>query len=97
MSKLGIDEVNRIAKLARIGLEPEEAAAMAIELAAIVTFVEQLQAVDVDNVEPTDQVTGLVDVMRDDVVKPSMDRAKLLANAPAQKDGYIVVKRVLNG
>ena len=70
---------------------------MAAELGQIVAFVEQLQAVNVDGVAPTDQVTGLVDVWREDVVQPSLPREQLLANAPAQKDGYIVVKRVLNG
>jgi aspartyl-tRNA(Asn)/glutamyl-tRNA(Gln) amidotransferase subunit C len=97
MSKIGVTEVERVAKLARIGLSAEEAAQMSVELGRIVEFVEQLQAVDVEDVAPTDQVTGLVDVWRADVVKPSLPRAELLANAPRQKDGYIVVKRVLNG
>ena len=95
MSKIGVTEVQRVAKLARIGLSDEEAARMSVELGQIVGFVEQLQAFDVEGVAPTDQVTGLVDVWREDVVKSSMPRAELLANAPAQKDGYIVVKRVL--
>ncbi len=97
MSKLGTTEIERIAKLAHIELSAEETAAMAVELGQIVEFVEQLQAVDVDGVEPTDQVTGLVDVWREDEVRPSMPREELLANAPEQKNGYIVVKRVLNG
>lgn len=97
MSKIGVTEVERVAKLARIGLSPEEAAQMSVELGQIVGFVEQLQAVDVEGVAPTDQVTGLVDVWREDVVVPSLPREELLANAPEQKDGYIVVKRVLNG
>ncbi len=97
MSKIGTTEVERIAKLARLGLSADETAQMAVELGRIVEFVTQLAAVDIEGVEPTDQVTGLVDVWREDVVKPSMDRTTLLANAPAQKDGFIVVKRVQNG
>ena len=97
MSKIGTTEVERIAKLARIGLKPEEVANMAVELGQIVEFIEQLQAVELGGVAPTDQVTGLIDVWREDEVKPSMDREALLANAPAQRDGYIVVKRVMNG
>jgi len=95
MSKIGVTEVLRVAKLARIGLSDEEAARLAVELGEIVGFVEQLQAVDITDVAPTDQVTGLVDVWREDVVKPGLSREELLANAPEQKDGYIVVKRVL--
>jgi aspartyl-tRNA(Asn)/glutamyl-tRNA(Gln) amidotransferase subunit C len=97
MSKIGTTEVERIARLARIGLSSEETARMSQELGQILEFVEQLNKVDVTGIEPTDQVTGLVDVWREDIVRPSMSREQLLANAPDQKDGYIVVKRVLNG
>ncbi|HSX02408.1 MAG TPA: Asp-tRNA(Asn)/Glu-tRNA(Gln) amidotransferase subunit GatC [Candidatus Saccharimonadia bacterium] len=97
MSKIGIAEVERVATLARIGLSPEEAAEMAAQIGQIVGFVEQLQSVDVADVAPTDQVNGLVDVMRVDEVRPGLSRDAALANAPAQKDGYFMVKRVLNG
>lgn len=97
MSKIGTTEVERIAKLARIGLSAEETAKMSEELGRILEFVEQLNQVDIEDTAPTDQVTGLTDVWREDVVKPSLPREALLANAPAQKDGYIIVKRVLNG
>jgi aspartyl-tRNA(Asn)/glutamyl-tRNA(Gln) amidotransferase subunit C len=97
MSKISIEEVARIAKLARIGLSADETAAMAEEIGRILTFVDQLQKVDISDTPPTDQVTGLEDVWREDVVEPSPPREQLLANAPVQKDGYIVVKRVLNG
>lgn len=97
MSKIDITEVERIAKLARLGLSAEESAQMAVELSRIVGFVEQLATVDVEGMPPTDQVTGLVDVWREDVVVTSMPREQLLANVPEQKDGYILVKRVLNG
>lgn len=97
MSKIGTKEVHRLAKLARIGVTEAEAEHLAAELEQIVGFVEQLQAVDITGTKPTDQVTGLVDVWREDEVRPSMPREQLLQNAPAQKDGYIVVKRVLNG
>lgn len=96
MSKIGTDEVRRIAALAHIGLSDEEAAQMSVELGQIVEFVEQLQAVDVSGVEPTDQVTGLVDVMRGDEVRADgLSRDELLANAPEQENGYVKVRRVL--
>ena len=98
MSKIGVTQVERVAHLAHIGLTAEEAAQMAVELAQIVGCVEQLQAVDIEGVAPTDQVTGLVDVWREDVAETSLiSRAAMLSNAPAQQDGYIKVKRVLNG
>jgi len=96
MTKITPDEVRRIAALATIGLEEAEIDQMAGELDQIVTFVEQLQNVDTDGVEPTDQVTGLVDVWREDEVRSDFSREELLANAPDQQDGFFKVKRVLN-
>lgn len=97
MSKISTKEVERIAKLARIGLTEAETERMTEEIGRILMFVNQLQKVEITNVLPTDQVTGLVDVWREDEVRPSMSREQLLKNAPDQKDGYIKVKRVLNG
>jgi aspartyl/glutamyl-tRNA(Asn/Gln) amidotransferase C subunit len=64
MSKITIEEIERVAKLARIGVTPDEATGLAAELDAIVKFVEQLQQVDIEGVKPTDQVTGLENVTR---------------------------------
>ena len=97
MSKIGISEIHRLAALARIGVSDEQAEHLAAKLGQIVGFIEQLSSVDISDTLPTDQVTGLVDVWREVIVKPSMPRELLLSNAPEQKDGYIVVKRVLNG
>ncbi len=99
MSKITPDEVRRIAALASIGVEDDEVERMARELDHIMGFVEQLQTVDTARVEPTDQVTGLVDVWRPDTVYAAaekLSRDELLANAPDQQDGFFKVRRVLN-
>jgi aspartyl-tRNA(Asn)/glutamyl-tRNA(Gln) amidotransferase subunit C len=96
MSKITPDEVRRIAALANIGLEAAEVTAMTAELGQIVEFVEALQRVDTADVPPTDQVTGLVDVWRADEVQEGLSREELLANAPAQHEGFFKVKRVLD-
>lgn len=99
MSKITSEEARRIAALANIGLEDDEVERVAGELDLIVGFVEQLQAVDTEGVEPTDQVTGLVDVWRPDEVyadSEKLSREELLAGAPDQQDGFFKVKRVLN-
>ena len=98
MSKITIDEVKRIAALSRIAITEAEASAMAVELGGIVEFVEQLQKIDTTGVEPTSQVTGLEDVWRPDEIRPASEniaQAELLKNAPAQQDGYIKVRRVM--
>ena len=96
MSKITPEEVRRIATLANIGLDETEIDRMAEELNQIVRFVEELQRVDISGLEPTDQVTGLVDVTRNDEVRQDFSREELLANAPDQQDGYFKVKRVLH-
>lgn len=96
MPKISADEVKRIAVLARIGVTDEEAASLSVELGQIVEFVEQLQNVDTKDLPETNQVTGLVDVWREDEVKPSaVSQKDLLKNAPMTEDGYIKVHRVL--
>lgn len=96
MADITKDTVKKLAKLSSIGLSDNEIDAMTTELTAIVGFVEELQSVDVEGVEPTFQVTGLKDAFRADEVSPvTLSREELLANAPAQQDGYIKVPRVL--
>jgi aspartyl-tRNA(Asn)/glutamyl-tRNA(Gln) amidotransferase subunit C len=96
MADITKETVKKLAKLSSIGLSDQEIDDMTKELGAIVEFVEQLQSVDVTNVEPTFQVTGLQDAFRSDEIAPvTLSRDELLANAPAQQDGYIKVPRVL--
>lgn len=96
MADINNQTVKKLAKLSSIGLSDQEVEAMTVELGSIVGFVEQLQSVDVDGVEPTFQVTGLKDAFRADQIEPvTVSRDALLANAPDQLDGYIKVPRVL--
>lgn len=71
MPAISEDHVRHIAKLARLTLTEPEVQKFTKELAAILSYVEQLQAVDVGAVEPTAQVTGLRSVFREDQILPS--------------------------
>jgi len=96
MAKLSTDEVRRIANLARLGLSDDELGAMSTQLGAILEFVDVLQTTDTTDVEVTSQVTGLIDVLRPDEVRPcEISRNDLLANAPAVEKGFVKVKRIL--
>ncbi len=95
MSSIDPKTIERLASLSQIQLSPEEIDLLTRELEAIVGFVEQLEAVEVADLPPTDQVTGLESVLREDEVRPGLSRDVLLANAPRTEDGYIVVPRVL--
>lgn len=96
MSKLSIDEIKNVAKLARISLSDKELDKMSVEASSILEFVETIQNTNTDGVKATSQVTGLTDVWRDDEVRKSKVTPRdLLAGAPYTQDGYIKVRKVL--
>jgi aspartyl-tRNA(Asn)/glutamyl-tRNA(Gln) amidotransferase subunit C len=96
MAKLSRDDVLKLARLARIGLTDDEVAEFTTEFDEILGYVEKLQAVDVDGLEPTAQVTGLTNVMRPDEVHDYGYKPEdLLKNAPAVENDQLKVKRMV--
>lgn len=96
MAKLTREDVLKLARLARLQLSEDEIEEFSQELTAILQYVEQLESVDVDGLEPTNQVTGLTNVTRPDEVRDYGYKVeKLLENVPAVKDNQIQVKRML--
>ncbi|NNM73314.1 Asp-tRNA(Asn)/Glu-tRNA(Gln) amidotransferase subunit GatC [Enterovirga aerilata] len=87
--------VRRIARLARIRLDEADLPQMQDELNAILSFVEQLEEVDVAGVEPMTSVTPMAMRMRPDVVTDGGDVVSILANAPVSEDGFFVVPKVV--
>ena len=97
MAKLSREDVLKLAQLARISLTPDEVEKYAEELSAILQYVEQLSAVDVSGLEPTNQVTGLTNVMRkDELIEYGYDPAQLLKNVPMVQDNHLKVKRMIS-
>jgi len=96
MTRLSISDTQKIAKLAKLGLTADEESQITVELNSIIRFVNAICKADTLDVEPTSQITGLVDVWRDDqIIRCPISRQDLLKNAPLTEDGYIKVKRVL--
>lgn len=96
MVKLTRDDVLHLAQLARISLSDDEVDEFSDELSAILEYVEQLSAVDVAGLKPTNQVTGLTNVMREDVIKDyGYAPLDLLKNVPHVQDNQIKVKRMI--
>ena len=96
MADLTRDDVLKLARLARIDLTDDEVAEFEGEFNEILKYVEQLQAVDTEGLEPTTQVTGLTNVTRVDTVKDyGYTPEKLLENVPAVQNGQIKVKRMI--
>jgi aspartyl-tRNA(Asn)/glutamyl-tRNA(Gln) amidotransferase subunit C len=94
---LSKEEVIKIAKLARIALSDAEVEKFRAELSTILDYVEELKQVDVSGLEEIAQVTGLVNVQRDDKVVEIDEqmRQAIFKNAPEMKDGYYKVKAIL--
>jgi aspartyl-tRNA(Asn)/glutamyl-tRNA(Gln) amidotransferase subunit C len=87
--------VRRIAHLARIRVSEEEAPYLQNEINSILSFVEELNAVDVEGVEPMTSVLPMKMKKRVDVVSDGEIVDKVLANAPAREDGFFVVPKVI--
>jgi aspartyl-tRNA(Asn)/glutamyl-tRNA(Gln) amidotransferase subunit C len=87
--------VRKVARLARLRMPEDRLEPLARELSTIMDWIEQLNEVDVEGVEP---MTSAVDVKlpwRADVVTEGGDPAKILANAPLAKDNFFVVPKVV--
>ena len=96
MSQISLEEVYSLARLAHIALSDEQAAEMQQKLTQILGFVERLNQVNTEGVEPTYQVTGLMNVTREDeAIDYGVTPTELLKNAPTKQDGSLKVKRVL--
>jgi aspartyl-tRNA(Asn)/glutamyl-tRNA(Gln) amidotransferase subunit C len=87
--------VRRIARLARIAVEEREIPHLQGEINAILSFVEELSAVNVEGVEPMTSVIPMRLPMRDDVVTDGEIPGKVLANAPLSEDGFFLVPKVV--
>jgi aspartyl-tRNA(Asn)/glutamyl-tRNA(Gln) amidotransferase subunit C len=93
--RLSRAEVVHVANLARLALTEAELDTMTTELGAILGTFDAIAALDMGGVLPTAHPLGLVNVLRDDVVRPSADRAEVLACAPAAEDNRFRVPKIL--
>lgn len=85
----------KVAKLARIKVEDDALPALAQEFNAILGFIEQLEEVDVEGVEPMVSVTPMALPRRPDVVTDGNQQAKVLSNAPDAREGFFSVPKVV--
>ena len=92
---LTIADVEHVASLARLGLSNDETERMREQLSSILEHIAVLQEIDTDRIPPTAQVNALANVLRDDVVRPSLSQEAVLANAPQSRDGFLEVRAVM--
>ncbi|TCM84376.1 Asp-tRNA(Asn)/Glu-tRNA(Gln) amidotransferase subunit GatC [Rhodovulum steppense] len=92
---IDIDTARRVAHLARIAVAEEDLPALAQQLSGILTFMEQLNEVDVSGVEPMTSVTPMRLKRRADVVTDGGYAAQILSNAPDAREGFFAVPKVV--
>ena len=93
--KITKQEVDHVAKLARLELSDKEKDMFAGQLSNILTYVEQLNELDTKGVEPTSHVLDISNVMREDVPEASLPQERALANAPDKAAGHYRVPKII--
>ena len=88
-------QVEHVAQLARLALSDEEKQRLTEQLNAILTYMEQLNEVPTEGVEPTAHVLDLMNVFRDDIVHKTLSADAALANAPETAQHFFVVPRIV--
>lgn len=93
--KLSREQVIDIADLAKLDLTEQEIEQYAEQLSAVLDYASRLAQLNTDDIPPTATVLPLKNVMRDDIVEPSLTRDQVIANAPAATEGQFRVDAVL--
>ncbi|HXG17124.1 MAG TPA: Asp-tRNA(Asn)/Glu-tRNA(Gln) amidotransferase subunit GatC [Calidithermus sp.] len=88
-------DVEHVARLARLTLSPADRERLRRQLGAILEYIAKLEALDVTGVEPTSHAVLVVNVMREDEVRPGLGAEEALANAPDRRDHFFRVPRIL--
>jgi aspartyl-tRNA(Asn)/glutamyl-tRNA(Gln) amidotransferase subunit C len=89
------EQVEHVAKLARLAIGEEEKALFARQLSSILTYAQTLNRLDTSSVEPTSHVIPIQNVFREDEVRPSLSREQAFANAPDQDAGCFRVPKII--
>ncbi|WP_246942905.1 Asp-tRNA(Asn)/Glu-tRNA(Gln) amidotransferase subunit GatC [Bacillus pinisoli] len=95
MSRISKDQVMHVANLARLAVTEEEAELFQKQLDAIITFAEQLNELNTDDVAPTSHVLEMKNVLREDKPGKGLPVEEVMKNAPDHKDGQVRVPAIL--
>ena len=95
MSKITADDVRKVAKLARLDLPEDTIATYTGQLERILDYVDQLQAVDTEGVQPTTRAVEVVNATREDTVVDTDVRPELLDQAPQREGDFFRVPKIL--
>jgi aspartyl-tRNA(Asn)/glutamyl-tRNA(Gln) amidotransferase subunit C len=87
--------LDKIAHLARLEVKEEDAEKLMADLTTIITWMEKLNEVNTDGIEPVTSMSHEVNAMREDVNQPHIPREQALENAPQKDDAHFRVPKVL--
>jgi aspartyl-tRNA(Asn)/glutamyl-tRNA(Gln) amidotransferase subunit C len=93
--KISREEIEHIATLARLSLSGEEKELFGSQLSSILDYMEKLNELDTEDIEPTSHVLLLSNVMRDDTARPSIPKEDALMNAPDHTDKFYRVPKII--
>jgi aspartyl-tRNA(Asn)/glutamyl-tRNA(Gln) amidotransferase subunit C len=94
--KIDEAQVRRVAMLSRLELSDQEVSQFSTQLSAIFEYIEKLNELDTDHVEPLAHCLPVHNVFREDVPRPSLSNDAALANAPDREDEYFKVPKILD-
>jgi aspartyl-tRNA(Asn)/glutamyl-tRNA(Gln) amidotransferase subunit C len=94
-TKISLEQVDHVARLARLELSAADKERMRSELDGILSYIDKLRALDTRDVEPTSHAVPVTNVMRDDVERPSLPQEDMLANAPDRHRDMFRVPRII--
>ena len=95
MAEITPEDVAHVANLARLEVTPEELERFSAQLSSVLLHIETIRRLDITDVPPTSHAVPLTNVLRPDVVRPSLPRDEVLAMAPEAEDGRFKVPRIL--
>jgi aspartyl-tRNA(Asn)/glutamyl-tRNA(Gln) amidotransferase subunit C len=94
--KIDEQQVRRVALLGRLELSDQEVRQFSTQLSAIVEYIEKLNELDTDGVEPLAHCLPVHNIFREDVPRPSLSNDEALANAPEREGEYFKVPKILD-
>src|SRR3982751_5367197 len=97
MMQISKQEVEHVAKLARLEITEAEKGTFSQQLSSILTYIEELKSWDTTGVKPTATVLEQTNVLREDQARPSLPVEQAVMNAPNSDGGYFRVPRILDG
>jgi len=93
--KITMQEVEQVARLARLALSDAEKESMRRELDGILSYIDKLRALDTEGVPPTSHAVPMTNVMREDEPVPSLPQADMLENAPDRSGDFFRVPKII--